>query len=37
MAEIHHKYDSKAGHILLFLRIFILLIFFFGILRTYNK
>ncbi len=37
MADVHHKYDSTAGHIVLFLRIFILLIFLVGVLRTYNQ
>lgn len=34
--DTHHKYDSMAGNVLLFLRILILVIFCIGVLRTYN-
>ncbi len=37
MVDSHHKYDSTAGNILLVLRIFILVIFIVGVLRTFNK
>jgi hypothetical protein len=37
MVDVHHKYDSTAGNILLVLRIFILLIFTAGVLRIYNR
>lgn len=37
LVDIHHKYDSTAGNILLLLRILILIIFFIGALRTYNN
>lgn len=37
MVDSHHKYDSTAGNILLVLRIFILLLFIVGVLRTFNK
>ena len=37
MIDIHHKYDSTPGNILLALRILILLIFISGVLRIYNR
>lgn len=37
MVDVHHKYDSTPGHILLFLKIFMLLIFLIGVLRTFNQ
>ncbi len=37
MIDIHHKYDSITGNILLALRILILLIFISGVLRIYNR
>jgi hypothetical protein len=37
MVDIHHKYDSTPGNILLALRILILLIFTTGVIRIYNR
>lgn len=37
MVDVHHKYDSTAGHIVLVLKIFILFIFLVGVLRTFNQ
>ena len=37
MIDIHHKYDSTPGNILLALRILILVIFISGVIRIYNR
>lgn len=35
--DVHHKYDSKVGNVLVGLRVVILGVFFVGLLRVYNR